>query len=71
MKLCYKKAWFTFIHNLSFTHMNFLCIESTLFVIELCYFGEQMCLDNTGGTDMRVSTRRKTHKQKQLNYDPS
>jgi hypothetical protein len=46
-----------------------LCIESTLFVIELCYFGEQVCLDNTGGTDMRVSTRRRTHKQKQLNYD--
>lgn len=40
-----------------------------LFVIELCFFGEQMCLDNTRGADMRVSTRRKTHKQKQLNYD--
>jgi maltodextrin utilization protein YvdJ len=38
-------------------------------VIELCYFDEQMYLDNTEGTDMRVSTRRKTHKQKQLNYD--
>jgi hypothetical protein len=48
--------------------MNFLCFKITLFVTELCYFGEQVCLDNTGVTDMRVSARR-TRKQEQLNYD--
>jgi hypothetical protein len=29
--------------------MHFSSITSKLFLIELCYFGEQACLDNTEG----------------------
>jgi hypothetical protein len=61
--------WLTLIRNLSFTHLNFLWIKSALLVVELCYYGEQVCVDNAGGTDVRVSARMRNHKQEQLNFD--
>jgi hypothetical protein len=56
------------LHLLITYHLH-TCIKSTLFVVELCYFGEQGCIDNIGGTNGKASARMTTHKQKQLNYD--